>query len=66
MTIHILPIVRAVPLSIVETRALFLVREAASIGATKSPTFAAIVEQLARSTNAAISNEAQRLKATLR
>ncbi len=60
MTIHLLP--RSVSRSTAETRAMFLAREAVAIGATKSPTLREILEQLTRSTNAAIATEANRLK----
>lgn len=63
--IHIFPIsaARAVSRADAEIRALFLAREATTKGGTESPTLQAALNQLVRSDNAAIANEARRLKA---
>lgn len=60
MSIHILPVNRAVSLDIAETQALFYARMEAD-GMRDSDIWRRCVEQLAKSANAAIANEARRL-----
>lgn len=65
MTIHILSLIaeRAVSRSVIETKALFLAREAVSRGA-QSATIRETLKQLTRSDNAAIASESMRLLAS--
>lgn len=59
---HGIHLTRAVPRAEAEARGLFLAREGATLGAY-SPAWYEVVAQLTESTNAAIANEARRLKA---
>lgn len=66
--IHIFPIVeaRAVPREIAESRALFLAREAVTVGTSlHCDVLLKTLRQLAQSSNAAIVVEARRLMAVL-
>lgn len=60
MTIHLLPINRAVSRQEAEERALFLAKHEVSV-IRDTPVWQLTVEQLARSSNAAIATEAARL-----
>ena len=60
MTIHLLPIHRAVSRSEAEERALFLAKQQASV-IRNTDVWRMCVEQLARSSNAAIANQARML-----
>lgn len=60
-SIHIFPIERMVDRYVAETRAIFLAREAVTLGAF-SPAFHRMVDRLTRSENDAIATEARRLK----
>lgn len=69
MTIHLFPVsqARSVPRGIAETHALFLVREAVSVGVSAhAPTLLHdALDQLVKSDNAAVASEAKRLKGQL-
>lgn len=60
MNIHLMPITRAIPQAEAEERALFLAKHEVSV-IRDTPVWQLTVEQLARSSNAAIANEAMRL-----
>lgn len=59
-----IPSWRGVPRDVAEQRSLFLVKEADNLGlGLRTPTTVLVLEQLARSSNAAVANEARRLMA---